>query len=68
MRSGQFVKQTEGYEAFIPSPLPPHPPIDLLDPELNRLLSDADRALGRLDGAASIVPNPDLFVTMFIRH
>ena len=39
-----------------------------MDKELTRLLSDADRALGRLDGAASILPNPDLFVAMYVRH
>jgi Fic family protein len=31
------------------------------------LLSRADRALGRLDGAATILPNPDLFVYMYVR-
>ena len=25
-------------------------------------------ALGRLDGVTSILPNPDLFVAMFVRH
>jgi Fic family protein len=39
-----------------------------MDAELTRLLSDADRALGRLDGVASILPNPDLFVAMYVRH
>ena len=33
-----------------------------------RLLSDADRALGRLDGVTSILPNPDLFLAMYVRH
>jgi Fic family protein len=39
-----------------------------MDAELTRLLSDADRALGRLDGVASILPNPDLFVAMYVRQ
>ncbi len=68
MRSGCYVKQVEGYSAFIPSPLPPDPPIKMDDPELIRLLSDADRALGRLDGSTSILPNPDLFVAMYVRQ
>lgn len=67
MRSGQFVKQPEGYRAFIPSALPPDPPVRV-DDELTRLLSDADRCLGRLDGVASVLPNPDLFVAMYVRH
>jgi len=67
MRSGQFVKQLEGYRAFIPAPLPPEPPVRV-GGELSRLLSDADRCLGRLDGVASVLPNPDLFVAMYVRH
>lgn len=67
MRSGQYVKQAAGYKAFIPAPLPPNPPIDM-DAELICLLSNADRALGRLDGATSILPNPDLFVAMYVRQ
>src|SRR6266404_9627753 len=67
MRSGQFVKQLEGYRAFIPTPLPPDPP-PAYDSETFNLLSRADRALGRLDGVTSILPNPDLFVAMFVRH
>jgi Fic family protein len=67
MRAGRFVKQVEGYSAFIPAPLPPTPPV-AMDGELARLLSDADRALGRLDGVATVLPNPDLFVAMYVRH
>jgi len=32
------------------------------------LLSDADWALGRLDGIAAVLPNPDLFVSMYVRQ
>jgi len=39
-----------------------------MDRELTRLLSDADRALGRLDGVASVLPNPNLFVAMYVRQ
>jgi Fic family protein len=67
MRSGIFIKQASGYEAFIPKPLPPDPPIQI-DSELAQLLSEADRALGRLDGITSVLPNPDLFVGMYVRQ
>lgn len=67
MRSGQYITQPTGYRAFIPAPLPPAPPIRM-DAELTRLLSDADRALGRVDGVASTLPNPDLFVAMYVKH
>jgi hypothetical protein len=63
MRAGRFVRQLAGYRAFIPAPLPPDPPL-AIDDELWRLLSNADRALGRLDGVASVLPNPDLFLAM----
>jgi len=32
------------------------------------LLSRADQALGRLDGVALMLPNPDLFVAMYVRQ
>src|ERR1044072_9359873 len=67
MRAGRFVKQPQDYVAFIPAPLPPEPPV-AMDAELACLLSDADRALGRLDGVATVLPNPDLFVAMYVRH
>jgi Fic family protein len=67
MRSGQFVKQGTGYLAFIPAALHPIPPIKA-DAEMTRLLSDADWTLGRLDGIATVLPNPDLFVSMYVRQ
>lgn len=65
-RAGHYLKQGTGYSAFIPKPLPPVPPI-AYDDELRHLLSDADRALGRLDGSIQMLPNPDLFVFMYVR-
>ncbi len=66
-RSGRYIHQPTGYRAFIPATLPPEPPI-ALDPSLLSLLSEADHALGQLDGVASILPNPDLFVAMYVRE
>ena len=65
-RSGAYISQTTGYKAFIPKPLPPIPPIDI-DGEMHTLLSNADRALGRLDGSIQTLPNPGLFVFMYVR-
>lgn len=67
MRAGQFIQQSAEYKAFIPVPLPPDPPL-ATDPELTRLLSDADRDLGRLDGVATTLPSVDLFVAMYVRQ
>jgi Fic family protein len=65
-RAGRYERQQAGYRAFIPAPLPPDPPVRL-EGELQRLLSRADRALGRLDGSVQTLPNPDLFVFMYVR-
>ena len=65
-RTGRMVGQLEGYEAFVPENLPPDPPIEF-DAEMQVLLSRADRALGRLDGSVQSLPNPDLFVFMYVR-
>jgi len=65
-RTGKYIKQLNGYRAFIPAPLPPQPPV-IIDSELQVLLSQADRALGRLDGSIQTLPHPDLFVYMYVR-
>jgi len=66
-RAGTYVRQPRGYRAFIPKRLPPDPPL-VIDQELWTVLSAADRALGRLDGATEVLPNPDLFVAMYARR
>lgn len=65
-RAGNYIAQIGGYEAFVPNPLPPIPPLEI-DHEMQDLLSKADRALGRLDGSIQTLPNPDLFVFMYVR-
>jgi Fic family protein len=65
-RSGRYVLQPTGYRAFIPAPLPPRPRVKI-EGDLQRLLSEADRSLGRLDGSVQTLPDPDLFVYMYVR-
>ena len=65
-RTGRTIAQATGYLAYVPAPLPPTPPVEL-DAETINLLSRADQALGRLDGFATLLPNPDLFVGMYVR-
>jgi len=65
-RAGKYVTQPAGYRAFIPTPLPPDPPL-IYDEELQDLLSQADRALARLDGITTVLPNPDLFIGMYVK-
>ncbi len=66
-RAGRFVRQPTGYDAFVPARLPPEPPLELQG-ALAVLLADASVALGRLDGILGILPNPDLFVAMYVRQ
>lgn len=65
-RSGQYVSQLTGYKAFIPTGLPPNPPIKI-DDSLNELLSEANIALGRLDTMGVFLPNIDYIIAMYVR-
>lgn len=64
--SGTYIQQPGGYKAFMPDPLPPKPPVRL-DDSLQVLLSRADRSIARLDGIGEVLPNPDLFVAMYVK-
>lgn len=55
----------ERVQAFLPPRLPPVPPIAL--GPLQGLLDQANQALGRLDGLASILPDTPLFLYMYVR-
>lgn len=65
-RAGKIMKNMRGYSAFVPNKLPPNPPIEI-DAEMQKLLSLADRKLGRLDGITQILPNPELFIGMYVK-
>ena len=53
-------------QAFIPPDLPPNPPLQFA-PEDYELMERANRALGRLDGVAALLPDTSLFIYMYIR-
>jgi len=67
VRAGRMIRQSEGYRAFIPAALPPDPPLEF-DGQLATVLAGAGTALGRLDGVAATLPNPELFVAMYVRR
>jgi Fic family protein len=67
MRSGKYLKDKDGLIAFYPSPLPPDPKI-VYDKEMIDLISKAERSLGRLDGITETLPNPDLFIAMYVKQ
>lgn len=67
-RLGRYVEASAGGEmvrAFVPPPLPPNPPIDILS--LLPKLSAAERALGRLGGITVLLPRQELFLYMYVR-
>ncbi len=55
----------EKAEAFVPPRLPPTPGVQM--DGLYRKLESANRALGRLDGVTSILPDTPLFLYMYVR-
>jgi Fic family protein len=56
----------EKARAFVPTPLPPEPPVQL-DAELQELAEKATLALGRLDGLTTSLPDPTLFIYSYVR-
>lgn len=68
-RIGYYIKCAAGteepYNAYVPKDLPPVPPLRLDD--LYQLLDQASSALGRLDGMSMILPDPSLFIYMYVR-
>ncbi len=56
----------EEVRAFVPSPLPPDPPI-LWSPELRTRFDHALLALGRLDSVSTLLPNTSLYLYMYVR-
>jgi len=56
----------EKAQAFVPAPLPPHPPIEWT-PELRDKFDQALVALGRLDSVSTLLPDTALFLYMYVR-
>lgn len=65
--AGKTRQVPEGYLAYFPNPLPPHPEI-ALDEEGILALTNAEFHLGKLAQMAKSIPNPDLFAGMYVRR
>lgn len=68
-RAGRLEHQKtpkESFYAFVPKPLPPHPAL-AIDSELEDLMGEANRALGGLNSITILLPNPALFLRMYVR-
>lgn len=56
----------EAYDAFVPSPLPPVPPLDLTADHYEGI-DRANLALGRLDALGALLPDVSLMLYFFVR-
>jgi len=67
-RVGRYISYRTGneeYQAYLPPALPPDPPVSVASSQL--LLDDANLALGRLDAVTLLLPDPPLFIYMYVR-
>jgi Fic family protein len=68
-RAGTSVARSvagERYQAFVPHALPPNPPLRLDNVHYD-LMEKANRALGRLDGITTLLPDTALFLYFYVR-
>lgn len=68
-RSGELITNLSGeaaYQSFKPSPLPPNPELNI-NSDIVKKLVEANRDLVRLDTAAKLIPNVELYISMYVR-
>ncbi|HEX9001110.1 MAG TPA: Fic family protein [Blastocatellia bacterium] len=68
-RAGEYVSCSVGgeqYRAFLPAALPFDPPLQFSATDYD-LIEKANRALGRLDGLAALLPDTSLFIYLYVR-
>ena len=68
-RAGYYRTNLTGeaaYQSFVPSPLPPVPPV-LSDNEMIALLVQANKQIAALNEIAKRIPSVALFVSMYVR-
>lgn len=66
-RAGEYVSCSVGgeqYRAFLPAALPFDPPLQFSATDYD-LIEKANRALGRLDGLAALLPDTSLVIYLF---
>ena len=68
-RAGYYRKNLSGeaeYSSFVPSPLPPEPPL-LMTEETISMLVRASKNIASLEAMAESIPSMPLFVSMYVR-
>jgi Fic family protein len=63
---GRLVRISEGGHAFVPAGLPPE--AQLLTDDVVLAVEEATTELGRLDGLAANLPDPELLIGPFLRR
>ncbi len=66
---GKYITSStagESVQAFVPTPLPPDPPIDWT-PQLRNSFDQALLAIGRLNSVSTLLPDTSQFLYMYIR-
>ena len=66
-RTITVTTQGESFQAFVPAPLPPKPPLEW-SPALRRKFDEALVAIGRLDAVSALLPNAELLLYSFVRQ
>lgn len=68
-RAGKYIENLSGEAAFRsyrPAPLPPEPPLSF-DHEMHTFVTKVNCDLAKLNTASALIPDADLFVSMYIR-
>lgn len=68
-RSGEWVNNLTGsaqYKSFKPAALPPDPALEI-NSDMVKKLVEANRELVKLDTASKLIPNVELFISMYVR-
>ena len=68
-RSGELIMNLSGdaaYKSFKPAPLPPDPELNI-NSDIVKKLVDANKDIVRLDTAGKLIPNVELFISMYVR-
>ena len=68
-RSGEWANNLTGsaqYKSFKPAALPPDPALEINSDMVKKLL-EANRELVKLDTASKLIPNVELFISMYVR-
>jgi Fic family protein len=66
MEIGKNIKQTAGFEAFIPNSFPPKGGF-IFNSTILKKNDKATRLLGKLDGITKLLPNANFFLLMYLR-